>query len=130
MEAVEIGDYVALPIPDVDRSVASAPNILCRIVDIDQHNLHELACRAGVLSNMFARNCFEKLESNQLNIEVKLNIRVTVCEAASSIDIAGGQGMLKCNCTTTCQSGRCSCKKAKLMCNSRCHHNNSKCLNK
>ena len=54
LEAVEIGDYVALSIPDSDRSVASAPNILCRIVDIDQNNRQELACRAGVL--LFARN--------------------------------------------------------------------------
>ena len=54
--AVEIGDFVVLPIPDVDRSVSSAPNLICRIVDIDyQYNVHELACEAGVLSVMFAR---------------------------------------------------------------------------
>ena len=54
--AVEIGDFVVLPIPDVDRSVSSAPNLICRIVDIDyQYNVHELECEAGVLSVMFAR---------------------------------------------------------------------------
>ena len=32
---VEIGDYVTLPILDVDRSASLAPNIICRIVDVD-----------------------------------------------------------------------------------------------
>ena len=41
-----------------------------------------------------------------------MDITVSVREAAGEIDIGGGQGMLKCNCTTTCSNGRCSCKKA------------------
>ena len=41
LEEFEIGDYVALPIPNADRSVSSAQNIICRIIDIDyHHNLH------------------------------------------------------------------------------------------
>ena len=79
---------------------------------------------------MFARNCFEKLDSAQLGIEVRMDISVSVRKVAGEIDIGGGQGMLRCNCTTTCSNGRCSCKKANLKFNSRCHHNNSKCLSK
>ena len=79
---------------------------------------------------MFARNSFEKLDSTQLGIEVRMDKGVSVREAVGIIDIGGGQGMAKCNRTTTCLKGRCSCKLAKLLCNSRCHHNNSKCLNK
>jgi hypothetical protein len=29
-----------------------------------------------------------------------------------------------------CANGRCSCKKAKLLCNSRCHASNQNCKNK
>jgi hypothetical protein len=96
---VEIGDYVTLPIPDVDRSVSSAPNLICRIVDIIyEKNLHELACEAGVLNILFARNCFEKIETSILNVNIKLDKSLSVREAAGVIDIGGGQGMLKCNC--------------------------------
>ena len=57
LDEVQIGDYVALSIQNVDRNVSSAANIICLIINIDyHHNLHELACSAGVLSVMFARN--------------------------------------------------------------------------
>ena len=86
LEECEIGDFVALPIPDVDRSVSSAPNIICRIIDIDyKHNIYELACQAGVLSIMFARNSFEKLDSTQLGIEVRMDKGVSVREAVGII---------------------------------------------
>ena len=95
----EIGEYVTLPIPQVDRSVSSAPNLICRIVDIDYiHNMHELACEAGVLNIMFARNCFERLKSKDLpNVHINCEKAISVREAASKIDIGGGQGMLKYN---------------------------------
>ena len=78
---VEIGDFVVLPIPTVDRSVSSAPNIICRIIDIDfKYNMYELACQAGVLEIMYARNGFEKLESTQLGIEVRMDVKVNLRE--------------------------------------------------
>ena len=128
---VNIGDYVILPIPEVDRSVSSSPNIICRVVDYDNEtDLFELACAAGALNIKFARNCFEKLESDDVAVTIKTDKKVSVREAASEIDIGGGQGMLKCNCCGECANNRCSCKKAALKCNSRCHHGNSKCKNK
>ena len=112
---VSIGDYVTLPIPDVDRSVSSAPNLICRIVDIIcDKGLHEFACEAGVLSILFARNCFEKLKSSELDVVIKCDKKVSVREVASVIDIGGGQGLLKCQCTLECLTGRCKCKAAKL----------------
>ena len=126
-----IGDYVALPIPEVDRSAASAPNLICRIVDIDySKNLFELVSEAGVLDILFARNSFEKLDTPDLSVTFKLDKKISVRSAASEIDIAGGQGMVRCNCAGECATNRCSCFKSKLECNSRCHHNNSKCKNK
>ena len=94
----EIGDYVTLPIPQVDRSISSAPNLICRIVDIDyRYSMYELACEAGVLNILFARNCFEKLESKVLDVKISLEKALSVREAASAVDIGGGQGMVKCN---------------------------------
>ena len=42
MSEAKTGDYVALPILDVDRGLTEVPNIICRIVDIDfTKMLHE-----------------------------------------------------------------------------------------
>ena len=49
MSEAKTGDYVALPIPDVDCGLTETPNIICRIVDIDFTKiLHELVCEAVV----------------------------------------------------------------------------------
>ena len=70
LDEVEIGDYVALQISNMNRSVSSSPHIICRIIDIDyHHNLHELACPVEVLSVMFAPNCFENIDSAQLGVK-------------------------------------------------------------
>ena len=79
---------------------------------------------------MFARNCFDKLDSPELNVEIKLDKKVSVREAANIVNVAGGQGVLKCNCTTECITKRCNCKKGNVLCNSRCHGSNNKCKNK
>ncbi len=48
---------------------------------------------------------------------------------ARSVSMTGGQGMTRCSCTGKCDTRSCSCKKAGRECNSRCHRNNTKCLN-
>ena len=53
--------------------------------------------------------------------------------AAASVSMVGGQGKhLGCGCKSgTCRTGRCSCFKAGLKCNSKCHGGiNKNCVNK
>ena len=127
---VSIGDYVTLAVPDVDRGITDSPSLLCRVVDIDyKHSLYELACEAGVLETLFARNCFD-LAGSDLNLNVRLDTKLSVRSAVSSISIGGGQGMVKCNCTSSCATNRCGCKRGNFLCNSRCHGGNSGCKNK
>ena len=78
---------------------------------------------------MFARNCFQKLDAKDLNITIKLDKSVAVREAANTVDVVGGQGFMKCNCGTQCNSKRCACRKEIVFCNSRCRSSNKKCLN-
>ncbi len=109
-----------MPVPDVDRGPSDPPNLACRVVDINYDTMmHELACQAGVLKDMFARNAFDKLDGSVDGIwtDVATNVR----EAVAVLSIGGGKGMLKCNCTATCANNRCSCKKKNLLCNSGCH---------
>jgi hypothetical protein len=55
--------------------------------------------------------------------------KISIREAAANNSPVGGQGMIHCNCQTKCDSDRCSCRKGEVFCNSRCHKNDSKCLN-
>ncbi|RNA35075.1 KRAB-A domain-containing 2-like [Brachionus plicatilis] len=128
---VSIGDYVALPIPDVDKGLSEAPNLICRIVDIDySKSLYELACEAGVLNVLFARYGFDLVKECSVELDIKLDKQLSVREAVKELSIGGGQGILKCNCTAGCLTNRCTCKKAGVLCNSRCHGGNSNCKNK
>jgi hypothetical protein len=111
--------------------LTEAPNLICRIVDIDfDKSLYELACEAGVLNTLFARNSFDLVKDCSLDIQIKLDKALSVRQAVNELSIGGGQGMVKCNCTGQCLTNRCSCKKSQLLCNSRCHGGNSSCRNK
>ena len=60
LREVFIGDYVTLPVPDVDRGLTDPQSLICWIVEIDYTRLlYELACEAGVLNMMFSRNFFD-----------------------------------------------------------------------
>ncbi len=48
---------------------------------------------------------------------------------ASAASKTGGQDMIRCGCTGKCDTRSCSCKKANRECNSRCHKNNTTCVN-
>ena len=47
--------------------------------------------------------------------------------AVKSISVCGGQGFTKCGCSANgklrCNTKTCACKKAAMLCNSRCHPN-------
>ena len=118
MPEVFIGDFVCLPVPTV-AGVADAPNIICRVIDIDyKHDLYELVCSAGVLNIMYARNSFEKVDS-KMDYEVKCDVNTSLRGALAAMSIHVGQGMELCSCRTSCLTRRCSCKKNGMLCNSR-----------
>jgi hypothetical protein len=129
---VNIGDFVLLPIPDVDKGLTESQNLICRVVDIDYTpSLYELACEAGVFSEMFARNSFDLVKDANIDINIITETSVkSIRQAVNVLPIGGGQGMIKCNCTSSCVTNRCSCKKSNLLCNTRCHGANVYCKNK
>ena len=56
--------------------------------------------------------------------------KISVHQAIANISQTGGQGYLKCSCTTACRTLKCTCCfKANRKCNSRCHKKNGRCLN-
>ena len=86
-----IGDTVCLPIPAVDRVPTEPTNLLCKILSINEHNLHELACEAGTLNVKFARNAFD-IAKGRFDIKVAEDKTISVRKAVSELSLSGGQG--------------------------------------
>ncbi|CAF0900363.1 unnamed protein product [Brachionus calyciflorus] len=125
---VNIGDFVLLPIPDVDKGLTESPNLICPVIHNDcTHILYELACEVGVFTEMFAGNSFDLVKDANLELNIRSDISVKgIRQAVNELSIGGGQGMVKCNCTGQCMTNRCTCKKSNLLCNSRCHGSNTR----
>ena len=130
----EAGDNVAVPVPMVDRGRGDARNILGVIVNRDiTTDIYTIAVKARVLKGGYARNQFDLCPQKLLSMtDVNLDKHVSLRSAVIAESASGGQDLVKCNCgggAKKCQTNKCSCFKAKLMCNSRCHGSLS-CNNK
>ena len=126
------GDNVTIAIPLVDRGRADPRNILGIIRDRDERELYTIATRAGVLKCKYSRNQFDLCTIKLLSeVDMNLNNMVSLRQAVQFESKCRGQGFVKCNCLgiKKCQTNRCKCFKAKVMCNSRCHSSLS-CKNK
>jgi len=55
---------------------------------------------------------------------------ISIRQGATFESPLGGQGFFKCSCHGACDSNRCACKKADVLCGSRCHKGaNGECKN-
>jgi len=132
LQAGNIGDNVALPVPMVDRGRGDPRNILGVIIDKNENDLYTVATRHGILSNKYTRADFtlcsqQLLKDSDINRDKHVSLREALKFTAS-----GGQGFVKCNCVAVqkkCSNLKCKCFKAQLKCNSLCH-NSLSCSNK
>ena len=67
--------------------------------------------------------------STQFPDQDKEVVEITLREAAKKAQ-GNGKDKIKCNCSSTCKKGRCSCRLAGFNCTSHCHPKNSSCLNR
>ncbi|RMZ96175.1 hypothetical protein BpHYR1_029310 [Brachionus plicatilis] len=68
-------------------------NLLQTTVDIDyDKSLYELACEAAVLDTMFARNSFDLVKDCSVEVEVRLDKKLSVRQAVKELSIGSGQG--------------------------------------
>jgi len=130
----DIGDNAAVPVPLVDRGRGDPRNILGVIVNRDvETDIYKIAVKAGILNGGYSRNQFDLCPQRLLTQEdVCLDQSVSLRSAVAAQSASGGQGFIKCNCGgggNKCQTKRCKCYKARLICNSRCHDSQS-CTNK
>ena len=124
MVAGECGDNVTVPVPLIDRGRSDPRNLLGVIRNRDENDMYTIAVRGGILKGKYSRNqfdlCLHKLITDD---ELNLNSEISLRQAVQFESKCGGQGFVKCNCTGSkrCQTNRCKCFKASVMCNSRCH---------
>ncbi|KRZ48220.1 hypothetical protein T02_14931 [Trichinella nativa] len=80
--------------------------------------LYTVGCRERKLASKFTAADLQMIE-NLLSIDeapdAEIPLRTTVTKAT------GGQGYVKCMCLSGFSSGRCSCSRKRVLCNSRCH---------
>ena len=120
-----IGDNVAVPIPAVDRGRGDARNILGVVVNKTDNDQYKIAVEGGLRNGHYSRSQFVLCPQRLLvTDDICVDNSVSLRRAVSSESASGDQGFFKCNCSGTkrCNTNRCKCFKAKIKCNSRCHH--------
>jgi hypothetical protein len=117
---VEIEHNVLIPLPNVDRGKGDPRNVMA-VVTERVHNGYKLGTSGGMLLGSYTRNQFELSDSQFLGKETVDNT------SEISLRVCGGQGFTKCENSASgklrCNTKRCVCKKAAVLCNSRCHPN-------
>ena len=141
----DVGTVVQVPLHDVDTTKADGKTLTLVLVDVVQKKdkscpMYRLACKAGVLDTLYHPSYLTSVaaSSSILGFDSVLDEwtgmpRIKERKAVASVSMVGGQGKhLGCGCRNgTCRTGRCSCFKAGLKCNSKCHGGHNKnCINK
>ena len=137
---IPIGAVVTLATTHLDRSHSDDRRLPGVIVDVTIHDdtrFYKVGVVGGVLKDAYQRRDLvheRDIEDVAYGLENvvatwKTAKRISIREAVANISMTGGQGYLKCMCTTACRSQRCACFKAGFKCNSRCHPKNDRCLN-
>lgn len=125
---VSVGDNVILFVSEFDKGLSDAPYLLCKVIEIEK-SAYRLASEVGILNNLFHRNAF-MVGSVNIDYPTMNTLKtVSIREAVTALSLGTGQGVIRCDCTQTCQR-KCTCKKYNLKCKSRCHKANGQCQNK
>ena len=125
---LELGDNVRVPVSKVDRGAADPSHLLGVVTDI-VHGNYRVGTHVGTLKGTFACSMVEKCKQVFVSPQDVPETTLSVRAAVTAGSIATGQGYIRCNCKTGCFGGRCKCKKANRVCNSRCHQGVSGCKN-
>ena len=116
---LEVGQCATLRVPDVDRGPTDPKNLLVVVMKGEEDGLYTVGCREGVLGSKYTAADLSPIDQVLIKADDVPDIRLTLRTATAKA--TGGQGFVKCQCRTQCSSGRCSCRKKEMKCNSRCH---------
>ena len=95
--------------------------------------MYKLGTKYGLISGWFAKNAFGLCNQKLISLSSVIKDKeMSVRELVKADSIGNGQGYIKCGCRIGKCDKNCVCKKAGLVCNSRCHNKeaNANCVNK
>ncbi|KRZ10756.1 SCAN domain-containing protein 3 [Trichinella zimbabwensis] len=115
---VRIGQNTTLRVPDVNRGHVDLKNFLV-VIMTECEGLYTVGYREGKLAYNFTAADLQVISEKLLSIDEVPDDEIPLRTAVSKA--TGGQGYVKCMCLSGCSSGRCSCSRKTLLCNSRCH---------
>ena len=118
-----IGDNIILPISKPDSLAFGNKNML-GVVLSKEDELYSIGTKYGVLDTKYSRNQFDICPSKFIEKDVPHN---SIPQRTAMQNASQGVTYL-CNCKS-CSTTRCPCRKASLVCHSRCHNGKS-CFNK
>ena len=120
LRPLRIGDSVAVPVSQFDRSKGDPPNIIGLVLEFDQRG-YRIGTRSAKIRGRLARNQIEFIKFTGMKLEDIPDGELSIREIIRAQSICGGQGFRRCHCKSNCLTKRCSCLKAGLKCNSACH---------
>ena len=126
----QVGDAVALSIPQSDRSATDMCRLPCRVLDISGNvrMRYKLVCCFGILSGMYMAGDMIPFHGD-LCIPHDAEVQViSLREAARKSSVSTRFLRNKCNCLGDCRSRRCSCVNNGIRCSNHCHMAHS-CVN-
>lgn len=90
---------------------------------------YKLGTTKGKLQHYYSRNQFTICKEKFVSVDEVPDIQLSLREVARLFSNLGGQGYDRCTCGQKCETRRCKCKAAGILCNSKCHNGNT-CKNK
>ncbi len=133
-QVFKLGDVVLIPLDDVDCTKVDGANLAGVVVLINKDkSTCRVAVKQGVLHCAYVYHVLKPVPEASNNLDA-MDLRdayenwsslpkFTKREAARFILLVGGQGVIHCNCRSSCTTNSCSCKKAGRLCSSCCHRN-------
>ena len=126
---LSVGDVVLLKAQKVDRGRCDPTQFPGVVVGVTSTGSYRIGCVGGVLQTTYQRmdllhknvQCPALYDLQEILEAWQTAPVITEREAIAKISPVGGQGVKRCSCSTGCTSNRCACKKAGVLCNSRCH---------
>ena len=85
LRATQIGDNVAIPIPQVDRGRGDPRNIVGIVIDCNpETDSYKMALKAGILRDKYFRNQFDMCPKNLISqADINQDRRVSLREAVT-----------------------------------------------
>ena len=128
---LQIGTTVTIVIPQIDQYGVDRSLLPCRIIESQMKNIG-WGCASRILSVTYGANELNLVELAEFPELAEIPQRVIgVREAARGQSVVGtaSNSQTRCMCKGACTDGRCSCRKSKQKCTTKCHKSSVSCLN-